>query len=98
MATAITYWGPFQAVTEPGGLIFQRGVSQDVPDELAASLLLQDFKLTKPAQAASTALSGPAETPAIQAPASAVSASPVAAPAAVPAASAAPVLTPVTGV
>jgi hypothetical protein len=87
LATAITYWGPFQAVTEPGGLSFQRGVSQDVPDELAASLLLQDFK---PSQAASTALSGPAETPAIQAPAPAVSVASEDAPAAV--------LMPVTGV
>lgn len=90
MATAITYWGPFQAVTEPGGLVFVRGVSQDVPDELAKSLLLQDFKPTKASPVASAALSGPAEAPAIQAPAPVASVAPEAAPAAV--------LTPVTGV
>lgn len=98
MATAITYWGPFEAVSEPGGLVFERGVSQDVPDELAASLLLQDFKPTKASPAASTALSGPAEAPAIQAPVPAVSVAPAAVPAAIPAAVTAPVLSPSTGV
>jgi hypothetical protein len=98
LATAIVYGGPSTAVTAPDGTVFPIGVSVPVDDALAASLLLQNFSIAKASEAAPTALSGPAEAPAIQAPAPAVSVASAAVPAAAPAAPAGPVLTPVTGV
>lgn len=46
----LTYTGPFPAVTTPdGAFLFTRGVPVDgIPDDLAASLVLQDFTSTPP--------------------------------------------------
>jgi hypothetical protein len=98
LATAIVYGGPSTAVTAPDGTLFPRGVSVPVSDELAASLLLQNFTVAPASTPAPTALAGPAEAPAIQAPAPAVSVAPAAVPEAAPAAVVAPVLSPSTGV